>query len=81
MAITHDLATTGTKSCTVICRELVKAGADPETLIEFVRRSARGATPVFASKPLQWWSERRVREADNSGPMRFTTYRPGSDLE
>lgn len=70
--ITHDLNTTGTKSCTVICRELVKAGADPETTIEFVRAS----TPVFASRPVRWWAERRVREADSNGPMRFEMYRP-----
>jgi hypothetical protein len=72
--ITHDLSTTGTKSCCVIARDLIKAGEDPETLLEFIRRSPDGTTPVFLPMPLRWWSERRVREADNNGPMRFERY-------
>lgn len=65
--ITHDLANTGTKSCCVIAREMIKAGSDPEEKIEFIR----GQTSVFAPRPLGWWSDRRVREADQNGPMRF----------
>ncbi len=65
--ITHDLANTGTKSCCLIARQMIAAGADPERDIEFTR----GQTPVFDPRPLRWWADRRVREADQNGPMRF----------
>lgn len=74
--ITHDLANTGTKSCCVIAREMIKAGSDPEEKIEFIR----GQTPVFAPRPLGWWSDRRVREADQNGPMRFEKISPRDNL-
>lgn len=68
----HDLAKTGTKSCCVIARAMIKAGADPEEHVEFIR----GKTPVFAPRPLKWWAERQVREADQNGPMRIVKIAP-----
>lgn len=73
----HNLAQTGMKSCCVIAREMIKAGADPEQHIEFIRRN----TPVFSPRPLKWWAERRVRESDHNGPIRFEKYTPSSPTE
>lgn len=74
--ITHDLAKTGTKSCCVIAREMIAAGADPEQHIKFARRQ----TPVFAPRPLGWWSDRRAREADHNGSMRLEKISPRENL-
>ena len=67
MTISIDLAGTPGRGPTVLCRELIKEGTDPEELVKFTR----GTTPVFAATPVQWWAARRVREADAKGPMRL----------
>lgn len=67
MTISINLAETLGRGPTVICRDLIKAGTDPEELVKFTR----GTTPVFAATPAQWWAARRVREADGKGPMRL----------
>lgn len=67
MTIKHDLAGSTGRGPTVLCRELIAAGADPEEHIEFYRRTI----PVFAAAPIKWWAVRRVREADAGGPIRF----------
>lgn len=72
----HNLANTGMKSCCVIAREMITAGADPEQHIEFTR----GQTPVFAPRPLEWWANRRAREADHNGPMRLEKISPQDNL-
>lgn len=68
MPITFDLATTGGRGPMHLCRDLIEAGTNPSALVAFVR----GTTPVFAPTPARWWAERRVREADQSGPIRIT---------
>jgi hypothetical protein len=67
MTISIDLAGTPGRGPTVLCRELIKEGTDPEELVKFTR----GTTPVFAATPVQWWAARRVRESDSNGPMRL----------
>ncbi len=66
MTIKVDLAT-NVGGPIALCRDLIKTGTDPETLIEFIR----GTTPVFKPTPISWWGARRVREADDGGPLRF----------
>ena len=67
MTLSIDLAGTPGRGPTILCRDLIKEGTDPEELIAF----SRGSTPVFAATPVQWWASRRVREADRNGPMRL----------
>ncbi len=67
MTMTIDLALTKGRGTCDLCRDLIAQGTDPETLIQFTR----GSTPVFAATPIKWWVARRVREADDGGPMRF----------
>ena len=67
MTISIDLAETPGRGPTILCRDLIKAGTDPEELVQFTQ----GTTPSFAATPIQWWAKRRVREADTNGPMRL----------
>ena len=64
---------TAQRTCCATARHLLETGeAHPDDTISFVR----GSTPVFNPGPITWWSQRRVREADASGPMRFALCDP-----
>jgi hypothetical protein len=71
---TIDLNTHAAKrGCCNIARGLLKTGeAQPDDTISFIR----GSTPVFAKGRITWWSQRRIREADGNGPLRFEVYGP-----
>jgi len=72
---TIDLATTNGKGPTLICSKMIREGTDPDTQVEFVR----GTTPVFAPRSVGSWAAYRVREADDSGPIRFVKVSDPSD--
>ena len=60
-SLTHDLNSTGSRSCCAICRDYILEGHSPNTSIHFVR----GETNVFVKdQTLEWWACRQVDESD-----------------
>ena len=67
-SLTHDLNSTGSRSCCEICRGYILEGQAPNTSIHFVR----GETKVFVNDhTLEWWACREVAESDGEHSMRF----------
>ena len=63
-------------SCSQHCRNLIKAGHDPQTPITFVR----GQTPVFNETfTLIHWAGRECIESHNGRHMRYVKY-TGEDV-
>ena len=60
-------------SCSQHCRNLIKAGHDPQTPIKFVR----GQTPVFNETfTLKHWAERECIESRDGAWMRYQVNSP-----
>ena len=63
-------------SCSQHCRNLIKAGHDPQTPIKFVR----GQTPVFNETfTLEHWAGRDCIESHNGRHMRYVKH-TGEDV-
>lgn len=52
-----------------LCRDLIKAGHDPETLVSVVRanESGDGYSPVFRPRRLGVWAAYDIRDRDGRG--------------
>lgn len=74
--ITIDLGqyATETSLCT-LCRQLIREGMDPDTVVNFVREGV----PVFADvKPISYWASKRVAESSGEHFPRLVNYQvPG----
>lgn len=69
--VTIDLGqyASGTSICT-ICRNLIRNGMSPETIVNFVREDV----PVFVDvKPISYWASKRVVESSGDHFMRLVS--------
>ncbi|WP_108662920.1 hypothetical protein [Acuticoccus kandeliae] len=64
-------------SISKLCRELIRTGYPPETLIEFVRQEGERTVICFNAAPLNRWAERSLSEGAKG--FKVERYRPRPD--
>lgn len=72
MVIVCDLNQFPNKSCCYIARKMLKAGHDPDKLVQF----KRGKTKIWTKDyPISYWASKDVKESENGQWMRFVKYK------